>query len=122
MTDPTGTDVGLREYVMALLHERDKVATALRDAMSQRIAALDKLLMARIDAKSAEFRAVHEASQAAVTKAEDAIQRRLDLLNEFRSQMADDSQKYALREVVDAQIADIRRQVSEMSDKVGKLV
>lgn len=116
------TDVSLRDHIMALLDERERVAAALRVGMNERITALDKLLMAKIDAKAIEFRAIHEASQAAVAKAEDAIQRRLDLLNGFRAQMADEAKRYAPREVVDAQVADLRRQVSELGEKVGKLV
>jgi uncharacterized protein YllA (UPF0747 family) len=41
------------------------------------------------------------ASRAAVDKAEKSQERRLDLLNEFRAQAADESAKYALRETVD---------------------
>jgi DNA anti-recombination protein RmuC len=40
-------------------------------------------------------------SRQAVEKAEAAVDRRLDLLNEFRAQAADESRKYALRESVE---------------------
>ena len=42
------------------------------------------------------------AAREAVDKAEKAQERRLDLLNEFRGQAADESKKYALRETVDS--------------------
>ena len=41
------------------------------------------------------------ASRAAVDKANSANEKRLDLLNEFRGQAADEGQRYALRETVD---------------------
>lgn len=42
------------------------------------------------------------AAKEAVTKADTAQERRLDLLNEFRGQAADESKKYALKETVEA--------------------
>jgi hypothetical protein len=41
------------------------------------------------------------ASNLAITKAEAAQERRLNLLNEFREQAADESKKYALKTTVD---------------------
>lgn len=43
----------------------------------------------------------HRAAQEAVAKAESAIDKRLDLLNEFRGQAEDSSKKYALKEKVE---------------------
>lgn len=42
------------------------------------------------------------AAKDAVQKAETANERRLNLLNEFRQQSADESQKYALKETMDS--------------------
>jgi vacuolar-type H+-ATPase subunit H len=50
------------------------------------------------------------AARQAVEKAEKAQERRLDLLNEFRAQAADESKKYALRETMDG----ISTQVSRL--------
>lgn len=52
------------------------------------------------------------ASRDAVEKAEKAQERRLDLLNEFRAQAADESSKYALRELVDERLAKIDRSIN----------
>jgi hypothetical protein len=49
-----------------------------------------------------------DSSNLAIVKAEEAVQRRLDLLNEFRGQAADESKKYALKNTVerlDTQVA-----------------
>ena len=49
------------------------------------------------------------AARNAVDKAEKSNERRLDLLNEFRAQAADESKKYALRETVDNLSSQIAR-------------
>lgn len=62
------SDVTLRDYLEAILDEREKRTTQLER-----------------DAKDA------------LEKASVALERRLDLLNEFRAQAAEEAQKYALR-------------------------
>ncbi len=62
-------DVTLREYIEAIMAEREKRTSQLER-----------------DAKDA------------LAKASVALEKRLDLLNEFRAQAADESSKYARRE------------------------
>ena len=135
----SATDVSLLDYIMSLFREnqraldmageeREKAASALRAGTDDRIAALEKYLLAQLVAKANEFEAVHTADQTAITKSEEALTRRLDLLNEFRSQMADEAKKYAQREVVDAkfaaidkQIDDVRKSIAGLGERLGKL-
>ena len=72
--------VSIKEHFEAILEERDRLR-------AQEIAAI----------------------RAAVEKAGTANDRRLDLLNEFRAQAADESKKYALRETVDTLATQISR-------------
>ncbi len=65
-------DVTLKEYLEALLNEREKRTNQLEQ-----------------DAKEA------------LNKASIALEKRLDLLNEFRAQAADEASKYARREDLD---------------------
>ncbi len=48
--------------------------------------------------------AAQTAAKEAVEKAEQAQERRLDLLNEFRAQAGDEARKYAQKEVVEPRI------------------
>jgi hypothetical protein len=131
--------------------EREKSARALRDELENRIAegdrnlrdhianqvaqikaalaSAERLETERLEGMRQEIAAVRRegmatsvAAQKAIDKAEEAIQRRLDLLNEFRAQIADEATKYAQREVVDAQIKSLDARVTDLTDKVGKLV
>jgi len=90
-TDPAAgssaaTDVSLREYIGAL------------------IAALDRQVNTEIEALRRETQTAAEGARTAVEKAEAAQEHRLDLLNEFRAQAADEAQKYAQRDVVEPRI------------------
>ena len=72
--------VSLKEYLTALIDELDR-----------------RMVQTAGDARLA------------VEKAEKAQERRLDLLNEFRAQAADESKKYALRDTVETLSAQISR-------------
>ena len=54
------------------------------------------------------------ASREAVDKAEKAQERRLDLLNEFRAQSADEARKYAQREVVEPRLNKAETQIARL--------
>ncbi len=54
------------------------------------------------------------ASRDAVDKAEKAQERRLDLLNEFRAQAADEGRKYALREAVEDRLGKIETNIARI--------
>jgi len=53
-------------------------------------------------------------SREALSKAEKAQERRLDLLNEFRAQAADESKKYAIRETTDARLHSLDMHISRI--------
>ena len=72
-----------RAYFEKFLNERDR-------RLSERFEAQDKAVNAALTA-----------AKEAVDKAEKAQERRLDLLNEFRSQSQDEQARFATREFVD---------------------
>jgi hypothetical protein len=123
----------LRAELERMIAEGDR---NLRDHIANQIAqirsALDsaeKLEVERMEALKAEIAAVRRegnatslAAQKAIDKAEEAIQRRLDLLNEFRAQIADESQKYAQREVVEAEVKNLLGRINDLNEKVNKVV
>ena len=89
--------------------ERD-VYVSLKEHFTQLLAALDR----RTDQTAKDARL-------AVEKAEAAQERRLDLLNEFRAQAADESKKYAttaslqeFRESFEARVFKIENQMSRL--------
>ncbi len=58
----------------------------------------------------------HRASKEAVAKAEQAIDKRLDLLNEFRAQSADESAKYVTHDHLDA----LKDRLSTLEGSINK--
>lgn len=105
-----------------------------REVVEQRLDDLQAQVDRRIQTEQRELRAeiTHvrdyvdtrfAALQLAVDKAEDGINRRLDLLNEFRAQSADEAKKFSLREVTDQQLGDISARVGRLeqarSEHVG---
>ncbi len=54
------------------------------------------------------------ASRDAVDKAEKAQERRLDLLNEFRAQSADEGRKYALRDSVEDRLSKLETNIARL--------
>lgn len=148
-----GEAVPLREFIEAMLNERrhsmDVVAVERQKAIAAQLASItasldsaQALQTERIESVRRETRIMFEESEKAILKAEAAINERLDLLNEFRAQAADEASKYALRdsvdqrlsqlmdevsgfmprEVADSQFAEMRRTLTDLTEKVGKLV
>jgi flagellar biosynthesis/type III secretory pathway protein FliH len=124
-------------------HEREKAAEALRTGLDRAMqegddrlrehitnqvmqinAALisaDKLEIARIDAVRTQLTDAMKAAAAAVTKAENATEKRLEGMNEFRAQLESQNSTFMPREVGEAQFNELRRTVAELVDKVSKL-
>lgn len=112
--------------------------------LSEAIAAVERILLARIEAKATEFHAIHAGSQLAIAKAEVAIEKRFEAANEWRGQSADrertqveeiaklsvtfarsatvDAQLAGLRETMDAQLGEVRRMVTALAEKVSQVV
>ncbi len=89
--------------------ERD-VYVSLRDHFTALLSAQDRRIEQALTA-----------SKLAVDKAETSQERRLDLLNEFRAQAADESVKYALRENVEQlNLAGLRR-ITNLETQVARL-
>lgn len=107
----------------------------LREHVSQQITqiksaldAADKLEVQRLEAALASVVSVqrqleiqHHASQEAIAKAEGATEKRFHSVNAFREQLAAERATFLPREVADAQFAEIRRSVAELSEKLAKV-
>ncbi len=100
----TGPEVvSLREHVEALFRERERaIELSLETQAKLRVA------------DNVRIQQAQDSAQQAIEKAEDAIERRLNLLNEFRAQSADEAQKYALRELTDAQFDDLKSRIDRI--------
>ena len=85
---------------------------ACRCRCSERIDALDRWASAMFAERDKQVAAALEASREAGDKSAGELQRRLDLLNEFRAQAADESAHYARKEVVQADVARMEEQVA----------
>lgn len=62
------------------------------------------------------------ASRAAVDKAESAQEKRLDLLNEFRAQSKDESDRYATRETTDQRFEVLNERIARMETLGARIV
>lgn len=77
---------------------------SLREYLGLRIDALDRHVTGEIASLREATMTANTVARAAVEKAEQAQERRLDLLNEFRAQASDEAQKYSQRDVVEPRI------------------
>jgi len=87
----------------------------------------------RANAIRREMQLVNEASEQAIAKADAATEKRFASVNEWRAQSSDRERSqqeqtailtatFAPRELMDAQLADIRRSIQALSDKVNRVV
>ena len=127
----------LRDELARAIEEGDR---ALREHISQQVAQIrealesaNKLEVARIEGVRRETSLILESNKEAVTKAEVATEKRFESVNEWRDQSADRERsqqedraalesKFAPREVVDAQLEGLRRELQELREKLSKLV
>ena len=114
-------DKALREHVKAQVHQ-------IREALES----AERLEVQRFDSLKREMQLITEAAQEAINKLADAYEKRFESVNEWRGQSADRersqqeemaklSSQFMLREVADAQIADLRREVGELKGKVDRI-
>ncbi len=136
-------EISLREYFEAILieqqkaieqanAEREKAASILRQSLIEKVqvgdAALDRHIQEQIqqirnliDAQSKLVAQAHDSSQLAIAKAEQATERRLALLNEFRSQLADEADRYASQASLDEAEKSNNRRLTRLDVQVSRL-
>lgn len=90
----------------------DESTVSLREHVNQRFLDFDRRLSDARESDDKRVQLALTAAKEAVDKADQANDRRLDLLNEFRGQQSDESKKYALRESVDQAIRGLEKDVS----------
>ena len=135
-----------RKAVEMAEREREKAALALReqqqegdarlaDHIEQQVAqiraaldAAEKLEVQRLDSMRSltesvrrELVLVQEAAARAIEKAESANEKRFESVNEFRAQLTEQTASFLPREVAESQFAELRRAITELTEKVGKI-
>ena len=88
----------------------------------QTLAAYAEQMSQRLDAVRREVLLIQDASAVAIAKADTANEKRFESVNEFRAQLADQSGSFLPREVADAQFTELRRTISELTEKVNRVV
>lgn len=131
----------LKAYIEAILEEqrraintadaeREKSAQIVREALSQQISAADAALAQHIGEQIRQVRQVIElngravdaafaASEKAILKAETAAERRFESVNEFRAQLADQTQTFMPREVAEAKIGDLAKKIDDLGKRAN---
>jgi len=107
--------------IHAALESAERLETSRALALAEKIAALDASMMERLAAQQRETQLVAEAAKEAIQKAEMANEKRFDGVNAFRQQLTEQSKDFMPREVADAQIGELRKQVQYLAEQLGKL-
>lgn len=143
MTD-TVENVGMKEYFTAILAERtkaseqagverDRASLILREAFLTHIRTGDEALSRHIHEQIAQVHIIikgrdaliaqsAETSQRAIQKAEDATERRLALLNEFRAQAAEESRKFLPNNVYMEKHKALTDRVDKVEGMIAKMI
>lgn len=93
----------------------------LKEYHDTRINELDRRITQAIDDRDARVDLAMSAAKEAVVKADSANERRLDLLNEFRGQQADEARKYAPMLLVDEKFFTINQRMSLLERSISDL-
>jgi vacuolar-type H+-ATPase subunit I/STV1 len=72
----------------------------------------------RIDGLRRETETLRLSSETAITKSEESVEKRFSSVNEFRAQLNDQAQRFALREVVDSSFKEITSRIEAMRTEV----
>lgn len=88
------------------------VKVSLRDHVAQRFTDFDRRLTDARDADRDRVQLALTSAKEAVDKAEQANERRLGLLNEFRGQQADEARKYVPRETYDLAVGQLQDRIA----------
>jgi len=92
-----------------------------REEMILRDASARDLLIQANTANDLRVREAFAASEAAIDKAEQATEKRLEGLNAMRDQLRDQAGTFMLREIADSQFGELRKLISEIAERLGKL-
>jgi hypothetical protein len=121
MAEHDPTSITLKEYLECRIRELterlDRADARLREHIAQQVQQISAALTAALR----ETGLVQTSAKEAITKAEQSIDRRLDLLNEFRAQAADESRKYAQTAMVDAEISALEKRITRNETSIATL-
>lgn len=113
-------DQSLREHVNTQIEQISLLATSLDEQSRLRIEAVEgavvrveKAAEQHVEQLRREREMVTEAQMEAIAKAEGAAEKRFESVNEFRANLADQTASFIPREVHDAEIAALRKDIGE---------
>lgn len=111
----------LREHIALQVTQIQAALVAANTIELARIAGVNEAAIARDVALRSEVHLINESSETAIAKAEAATDKRFESVNEFRAQLSTQTASFLPREVADSQFAELRRAMSELAEKVGRL-
>lgn len=101
----TRRDAATKEAAVELAKLREQMVAQERMSLERMSS-----LLSLIDSQAKAASAARSASDLAVSKAEIAVEKRFDAMNEFRAQLADQAGHFATREAVDAKIGAVDKE------------
>ena len=90
----------------------------LKVYLQQQLDDFRTLLDERAAAQTQAIAAALLSAEKAVTKAENATEKRFDSVNEFRAQLADQASQFMPREVAETQTAEFRNQIAAITTRL----
>jgi hypothetical protein len=125
--DPIGTDgADAADTAAAIARIAEQVAGLRRslrageDALRERIAALDRLTQAQIQAQADKVALALAAADKATIKADTANERRFESVNEFRAQLTDQAGTFMTRTEAVAMVERNAERIQELTDRLNR--
>lgn len=122
-------DRALSEHIKQQVHQIGAALEAAEKLELERfgqlqiqVKAIEAAAQQHVDQLRREREIVTGAQMEAIDKAEKATEKRFESVNEFRAQLNDVISQFVPREVADANFAELRRSISDLSEKVNKVV
>lgn len=102
--------------------DKQRYSPRTLEALQVQIDALDRLLTAQLAAQEDQVKTALIAADKAIQKAEDAAEKRFDLVDTFRTTISDQGATYATRRRVDEQNAALREKIDDLGMQVSRLL
>lgn len=129
-------DHNLREHIEMQVHQirealdsqekldlqRHTTNSAESKALDRRIDEAQERGMSRLDGLRREQELIQGSAADAIAKAETANEKRFESVNEFRAQLSDQTSEFIRREVFDTTVGELRRSLTDVLEKINKVV
>jgi hypothetical protein len=90
--------------------------------LSERVSALDRLLTSQLQGQDEKVQLALSAAEKAITKAEEATEKRFDSVNEFRQTLSDQAATFATKEKLDLSVDTMNTRMDGLERAVTRML